>query len=343
MQAGVVLAVTGLGATGRVGLGVAVAVVAAGLYDLGYILEKRALSALTFDTAAFDTAAFATAAFDTGATSDAPGARRLLARAIRSRQWVAGFVSMLAGLGLQVVALTLAPVSVVQPVLAGGIVALVVISRSVLGERLAGRERTAGLLVLGAVIAIAISAGGTTNRLTRHVPGPTFAVFALAVGAAAAALLLGGRRFPHSSPRGLALLALAAGLWYGLGSVAQKAVATEMVRRGLVSGGLRSLASPYPWVFVIATAAGLVAFQLCLQRHPASLVAPLANVVSGTCAVLGASAVFSEALIPGGWWALPRIVGFAGIVVAVAVLGARGPHTATVPSRRVVRRVEPAA
>jgi len=321
MQAGVLLAVEGLGATGRVGLGVAIAVAAACLYDLGYILEKRALTALP---------------------AEASGALRLLRSAAHSPRWLAGFLAMLGGLGLQVVALTLAPVSLVQPVLAGGIVALVVISRSVLGERLAGRERTAGLLVLAAVIAIAVSTGGTTNQLTRHVPGGSFAAFAVVVGMSAAGLLLGGRRLAHGSPRGLALLALAAGLWYGLGSVAQKAVATEMVRQGLVTGAIRSLATPYPWVFVVATAAGLVAFQLCLQRHPASLVAPLANVVSGTCAVLGASVVFGEAFVPRAWWALPRLAGFAGIILAVAVLGARNSQPAPVPAARVLSRVEPA-
>ena len=319
MQAGALLAVEGLGGTGRVGLGVAVAVVSAALYDLGYILEKRALTDLA---------------------SDAVGALSLLRGAVRSQRWVAGFVAMLAGLGLQVLALTLAPVSVVQPVLAGGVVALVIISRAALGERLAGRERTAGLLVLAAVIAIAISAGGTTNQLTHHVPGQSFALFTVVVGGGAVALLTAGRRLPSGSPRGLALLALAAGCCYGLGSVAQKAVATEMVRRGVVTGAIGSLGTVYPWVFVAATAAGLVAFQLCLQRHPASLVAPLANVVSGTCAVLGASAVFGEALIPHAWWALPRLAGFAGIVTAVAVLGARAPRVT--PAHRVLTHVEPA-
>lgn len=305
-----VAAVTG----GTVGIGVVVAVAAAALYDAGYILEKRALAGLA-------------------AGSGRPIA--LLRAAARCRLWVAGFVAMLGGLGLQVLALTLAPVSVVQPVLAGGIVALVVVSRSTLGERLTGRELAAGVLVLAAVVAIAISAAGVHDPLTRHVPGRAFALLTAVVVAVAAAAAGAGRR--SSSSRGLALLGLAAGLCYGLGSVAQKAVATEMVRQGVVRGAIGALGTAYPWVFVAATGAGLVAFQLCLARHPASLVAPLANVVSGTCALVGATAVFGEALVPAGWWALPRLIGFAGIVAAVAVLGARSP------APTLLGRVEPAA
>jgi hypothetical protein len=65
--------------------------------------------------------------------------------------------------------------------------------------------------------------------------------------------------------------------------------------------------------------------------------------------------VFAEALVPGGWWALPRCIGFAGIVAAVAVLGSSTPETAavtlpgtpapdpaTVPVRPILGRVEPA-
>jgi hypothetical protein len=65
--------------------------------------------------------------------------------------------------------------------------------------------------------------------------------------------------------------------------------------------------------------------------------------VSGTCAVLGASVVFGEALVPPAWWALPRLAGFAGIILAVGVLGARNPAPAPPPAPRVLSHVEPAA
>ncbi|MBO0732583.1 MAG: hypothetical protein J2P57_25205, partial [Acidimicrobiaceae bacterium] len=59
------------------------------------------------------------------------------------------------------------------------------------------------------------------------------------------------------------------------------------------------------------------------QRHLASLVVPLANVLAGAFALVGASVVFGEGLLPSGWWALPRILGFVAVGGAVVVLCVR--------------------
>jgi hypothetical protein len=134
------------------------------------------------------------------------------------------------------------------------------------------------------------------------------------------------------SRRDAAGLALAAGLLYGLGALAEKAVATRLVGHGLVGGAVSSLATAYPWVFLVATFGGLMAFQVGLQRQPASLLVPLSNVVSSGCALVGASLVFGELLLPAGWWSLPRWLGFAAVLAAVAVLAAE-PESEPEPRR----------
>jgi hypothetical protein len=73
-------------------------------------------------------------------------------------------------------------------------------------------------------------------------------------------------------------------------------------------------------VFVLVTFAGMVVFQLALQRHAASMVATVSNVVSSVCALTGASLVFGEMLLPSGWWSLARIAGFAGVGAALLLL-----------------------
>jgi drug/metabolite transporter (DMT)-like permease len=298
----VVITTGSAAAGGQVALGVAIAVCSAALYDVGYVLEKQALAAL-------------------------PPLRlrpiELIRTVVRSRRWLVGFVAMLAGLALQVLALTLAPVTVVQPVLAAGVLALVVVGRLVLGERLGSRDRAAVALVLAAVVAIAISAGSGA-RLAHAAPAARFAamtalVTLLAAGAGWFALR-GGRR--AGGRRDAAALALAAGLLYGIGALAEKAVATRLVGHGLVDGAVSSLGTAYPWVFLVATFGGLMAFQVGLQRQPASLLVPLSNVVSGGCALVGASLVFGELLLPAGWWSLPRWLGFAAVLAAVVVLAA---------------------
>jgi drug/metabolite transporter (DMT)-like permease len=276
-----------------------VAVVSAVLYDAGYILEKRALIQLPPLTAN-------------------PAA--LIRTVSRSPLWLAGFSAMLAGLLLQVAALTMAPVSVVQPVLAAGLVALVVAGGPMLGERLGRRQRSALFLVIGAVAAIAISSRPGAH-LASSVPAGSLTALAVPVALAAASAAWLGARSKAAPTLSAVSFAASAGLLYGLGAVAEKAVAAKVVGHGIVSGSLSSLASPYPWLFVAVTFAGMVLFQIALQRHAASMVATISNVVSSVCALAGASMVFGEMLLPSGWWSLARVAGFAGVAGALLLLG----------------------
>ncbi len=286
---------------GQVGLGVAVALCAAVAYNTGYLLEKQALGSMPRLPARV-----------------VP----LLRTVVRSPRWVAGFAAMLAGLGLQVLALTLAPVTVVQVVLAAGVVALVVLARLVLGERLGSRDWAALGLVIAAVIAIAISAGAGA-RLAHTAPADRFAAVVVLVSVMAAGFgWLALRDGSSGGRREAAGLAVAAGLLYGVGALAEKAMATRMVGHGIVAGGVASLGTAYPWVFVVTTFAGMLAFQVGLQRQPASVLVPLSNVVSTGCVLIGASVVFGELLVPAGWWSLPRWLAFAAVLASVAVLAA---------------------
>ena len=301
---------------GQVGLGVAVALCSAVLYDTGFILEKQALGTLPV-------------------LSTQP--ILLLRTVVRSRRWLVGFASMLGGLALQLIALTLAPVTVVQPVLAAGVLALVLAGRVLLGERLGRRERAAVALVVAAVLAIAVSADPGA-RLARAAPAGRFVAMVVLVVILAAAAgwvavrsnATGEDRLDHDQDglghgagarRDAFGLALAAGLLYGIGALAEKAVATGLVGHGVVDGAESALGTAYPWVFVVATFAGMIVFQVGLQRQPASLLVPLANVISSGCALVGAALIFGEVLIPAGWWSVPRWLGFAALVAAVAVLG----------------------
>ena len=283
----------------RLALGVVVAVCSAACYDAGYILEKQALATLP-----------------RLARRPLPMIRTLA----RSRRWVVGFVVMLAGLALQVEALTLAPVSIVQPVLAAGVLGVVVAGRVVLGERLAQRERLAVVLVVAAVAAIVVSAGpgaqvaraAPAGRYLRHRSGASWP------WRRPWACWSGG--LPPPAGAEAVALAVAAGLLYGAGALSEKAVATNLVGRGVIGGAVSSLTTAYPWMFLVATLAGLVVFQAGLQGHTASLMVPLANVVASGCAIVGASVVFGELLMPAGWWSLPRWLAFAAVLTALAVL-----------------------
>jgi multidrug transporter EmrE-like cation transporter len=287
--------------------GVVVAVLSAALYNLGYVLEKQALVEL-------------------------PAVRfnpvSLLRTVANSPRWLLGFSAMLVALLFQLVALTMAPVSVVQPVLAGGLVGMVIVGSAVLDERHGWRQKAALVLVLAAVVAIAISASAG-GRVALRVPGKAFVGLALPLTVLGLLASWAGvtRRFKAGQLE-LVWVAVGAGLMYGLGAVAEKAVATNMVANGLVEGSLKSLATLYPWLFLAATLVGMLVFQVGLQRHPASLMATFSNVTASVCALVGASVVFGELLLPRGWSSLARLLGFAAVAVAIAVLaGERQPVT----------------
>jgi drug/metabolite transporter (DMT)-like permease len=288
-------------------VGAGVAVVSALLYDVGYVLEKQALDRLP-------------------PMKLSPAGVLRVARA--SRRWVIGFAAMLVGLGLQVGALTLAPVSVVQPILAGGLIALAAAGSLLLGETLNRRHWVALGLVLVAVVAVAASAHNS-GRLAHEVPGIRFLFLAIIIAGLAAAAARAGLSGPdrisgRALLAGLVGIALGAGLLYGLGAVSEKAVATRMVRLGVVKGAGSALATPYPWAFAAATVAGMMVFQFGLQNHPASLMASLTNVTSTVCALVGASVVFGEAVLPSSWWSLLRLVGFACVLASVTLLAVDG-------------------
>jgi len=96
--------------------GILLALVATTAYNVGLILEKRALGYMP--------------------ALNLRRVLRVLVSLATSRAWLGGFALMLTGLACQTIALTFEPVSVVQPVLASGVVLVLVLSRLVLRERL---------------------------------------------------------------------------------------------------------------------------------------------------------------------------------------------------------------
>ncbi|MFG2025675.1 glycosyltransferase [Streptomyces sp. NPDC048825] len=176
-----------------------------------------------------------------------------LASACREPRWLAGLALIATGAGLQVAALQLAPVTVVQPAGVLGIAGSV-------AWRLRMRGTWPGPRVAGALVAIVVGAGAFAVLAAAHtVPTPITTVAQIqagvAVGAVAltchlAARVLGGR--------GRCLvLSVGAGATYGYASVLGRAAIEHYFDKGLTFGLLGTLAG--------AIAAVLTGFGL-LQR-----------------------------------------------------------------------------
>lgn len=294
-------------------IGIGITVVSALLYNVGFVLEKHGL----------------------GHLPDVHARRivHLIRSVASSPTWVAGFCSMLAGLALQIVALSLVPISVVQPVFVSGIVLLLVLSHLALGEHL-GRREWSGVATVGvALLCISLSLDSRTDQAGTS--GTLAGIVGLGIPtvAVAAWLFLSADRLGHgataSADRTRAhlrgpLFGTAAGLVYGVASLATKAVSAQLEKGGIVRGVPHVLASPYVYLLGVSSALGLVLFQTGLQRCHASVVVPVSNVISSAYVVAAGTVLFGEHLPPGLWKVALRVVGFAGVLVGMAALaGAR--------------------
>ena len=79
-------------------------------------------------------------------------------RLLRRARWLAGTGMSILGFPLQVVALLLAPLVVVQPTLAAGLIVLVFVAQRMLGERAGRREHVAMIVIVVSVVGIALTA-----------------------------------------------------------------------------------------------------------------------------------------------------------------------------------------
>ncbi len=280
--------------------GVVLAVLSAVFYNLGFLVEKTALDRLP--------------------EIDARRLGHMVRTLLRCRLWVTGFACLLVGLCLQVLALSRVSIAVVQPILASGIVVLILVSRAFLAERL-GRSEWAGLVaMLGSLVLIGVSAdrisdtAGTSGTLSVVLLAatPTVAVAFIAFGVAS--------RLPRSAA---ALFGLCSGLLYGAGSLAIKEASTYIERHGLVGAVPRLLTSADPYLFVLLSGLGLLAFQTGLQRCRVSIMVPVSNVISSGYLVGVGAVIFGEHLPAEPWRLALRVVAFAGVVVGMALL-ARG-------------------
>jgi drug/metabolite transporter (DMT)-like permease len=270
------------------GAGLAVAAAAAGCYETGYAfqaLEARAV-----------------------------GARHalrvsLLGQLARNGRWLGATALSLLGWPLQVLALSLAPLALVQPTLALGLLLLLYLGARVLGERVGRRELVAVALVVAGIGCLAVAA---PERST--VTGGTGMTIAFAVLAALAVAPYALRR------RRAGLLAvLATGAADSVAALAAKLVAGDL------ADGRWGLA-----VAVAALAAGAGALATlsemsALQRLPATRVAPIVLAFQIAVPVVVVAAVGGE-----DWGSTPLggavlAGGLVAVIAGAVVLAASRP------------------
>ena len=286
--------------------GILLALVATTAYNVGLIQEKRALGQLP--------------------ALDIRRVLRVIVSLMTSRAWLAGFALMLIGLACQTIALTFEPVSVVQPVLASGVVLVLVLSRLVLRERLHGGETWCVAVIAVSVVLLAMSATGAKD--SHHAsPGWVAAVMipSAVVGLVFAAGSLRGRR------RGTTVAGVWAGvgtgLLYGVAALAIKALSGILVGHQTAADiAIGVISSPYLYVLGGSLAVAMLLFQGALQAGRASIVVPVSNVTGSVYFIIAGTWLFHEHLPASPGKLVLRLAGIALAVLVLVALGRQAPE-----------------
>jgi len=241
----------------------------------------------------------------------------LIGRLVRNRRWLGATALGLAGWPLEIGALLLAPLTVVQPCLASGLILLLWLGARKLGEAPGPREALAVAAIVAGVAGVALAAPErTTDHAATGAVALSLALIAIPV-AAPYVLRARFRHSPHSgvakvgSGAGLATLAvISAGCGYAWTAIASKLLTDELAAGALLVAVV--------WLATAAVSEGLALLSemSALQRRAATHVAPTMFAVQVLVPVLLAPLIFGES-----WGSTP----FGGAVLvasmAVAVAG----------------------
>ena len=258
--------------------GVALAGGAALAYEGGYVLQ--ALAARRLDPAAVA----------------GPG---LLGALVRQRVFLLSAAFGVAGFGLQVLALHHAPLAVVQPVLALGVVLLLVMARVVLGERPTRRDLSGAVAIAAGAAAVATLAGSE-----RHAPALSGdVVLALLSLLALAPLVIWRRR-----------------AWWLVSAAASADVLVALAGARAADAG--ALTATLAWLVV----AGLAALAALTDESAALRELPAVRVGTSVLAAQALAPVLLAPLVAGQSWPsgelerLGTVAGLAALVAGIVVL-----------------------
>jgi len=214
-----------------------------------------------------------------------------------------------------VAAMAVAPLSVVQPVLAGGVVLLAVMAERMLGVRVGRRQWLGlGLTALGLVL-LGLTLPATHGAQSRFsLPGMiAFESGLIVVGT----LLIMGPRIGAPAHHHGFMLGAAAGILFGVSDVAIKAIT------GLIgTAGIVGLLSPWSVVTVAASIAAFFASAKGLQDGDAVPVIAITGTAASVAGIVGGIIVFGDPM-PGNPVVLVlQLFAFAAVVLAAWLMPA---------------------
>jgi multidrug transporter EmrE-like cation transporter len=227
----------------------------------------------------------------------------------RSRAYTIGIIVATASWGLHVAALALAPISLVQTVIAGGLALLTVVADRVFGHNVTRREWIGVALTAFGLALLAGTMSGVGESRHSHYDPATLATYvglAAGLGLMAAA---GARRIAFGGPA----LAVSAGLLWGASDVSIKALS------GHLDSGPFGWIHPLAVVILVASLVGLAVSARSLQVGDAVPVIAVTSATANLCTIAAGPIVFGEPLPDDPLALSVRVLAFALVIVASAL------------------------
>jgi hypothetical protein len=268
-------------------LGIAAAVAASTLYSLGIALQ----------------------AMDAKQAPHGEHLRLALAwRLLRRARWLLGTGLSILGWPLQLVALLLAPLVVVQPALAAGLLVLLFLAQRMLGEHAGRSEHLATVAIVIGVVGAGLAA---PPRSAGH-GSENLAITLVLLGLGLASLLPYAMRLLARPPAVLTMVGAGlAGAWSG--------IATKLASDDLSNGHI-GLAIVWGLSTALASGVGVLSEMSALQERPAIQVAPVVFVTQTVIPIVVAPLLFGESFADTPWGGVPLSASLALLMVGAAVL-----------------------
>jgi hypothetical protein len=229
----------------------------------------------------------------------------------RNGWYTLGIVIAMAGWGFHVGALALAPISLVQSVIAGGLVLLTVTADRLFAHEVTRREWIGVALAALGLAFLAATLEGAGDEAHADYETARLAFYLVVVGGLAGVVAWASSR---SGREGI-LLGASAGLFWAASDTAIKALSGELGETGWAA----ILFSPLAAVIALASAAGLVMSARSLQLGKAVPVIAVTSVAANALTIAAGPLVFAEPFPDDALGAALRIAAFALVIAAAAL------------------------
>ena len=228
----------------------------------------------------------------------------------RSRWYVLGIVIATGSWGLHVAALSLAPISLVQSMIAGGLVLLTVTAHGLFDHQVTRREWIGVALAALGLAFLSATIGGTADS--------AYSAYSLGrlwpwVGGLSVAAL-GVAAISRRSPNEGVILGASAGLFWAASDTSIKALTDH-----LGDGVAAVLLDPLAAVVAIASFAGLAVSARSLQIGKAVPVIAVTSVAANLFTIAAGPVVFGEPMPDTALGIIARVLAF-GLVISAAAL-----------------------